>query len=148
MRPLAASEITNLQLLQAFRRCAHLQYHYGKNRGQGRILILLRQRGALTQRALCEITQRRAATLSEQLGAMEQDGLILRSVNPADKRSIDVCLTPAGQQAAEEAERERNRQADALFGEVPPADRAELLRMLEQLRERWLAVTAQEEAQP
>jgi hypothetical protein len=46
-----SSEITNLHLLMAFRRCAHLQYHYGQNPGQSRLLILLRQRGPQTQRA-------------------------------------------------------------------------------------------------
>jgi DNA-binding MarR family transcriptional regulator len=141
-----SSEITNLHLLMAFRRCAHLQYHYGQNPGQSRLLILLRQRGPQTQRAMCEITQRRAATLSQQLSQMEQDGLIVRSVNAEDKRNMDVALTPAGQLAAEEAQQERSRQADILFGDLPPADRGELLRLLELLRDRWADASAQKEA--
>lgn len=45
---------------------------------RGAILILLHEHGRMTQRELIEITQRRSATLSEQLERMESSGLIVR----------------------------------------------------------------------
>ena len=131
-------EITNLMLLSLFRRCSHLQFHrLSRFQGQGRILGLLLEHGTLTQRALAELTQRRSATLSEQLERMEAAGLLLREKNCADKRNVDLRLTEAGVRLAREAERERRETADALFGFLDPADKQTLYRTLERLDARW-----------
>ena len=79
----------DLILLHAFYRCSHLLHASGKGHGQQRLLILLLQRGSLTQRELTDLTGRRSATLSEQLDHMEEDRLY--SAPPALKR-IDVTL--------------------------------------------------------
>ena len=48
-------EITNLMLLNRFRKCAHIQYHRKRRfRGQGRILILLQENGRMSQKELAE----------------------------------------------------------------------------------------------
>ena len=105
---MAETGITNLMLLSLFRRCSHLQFHrLSRFQGQGRILGLLLQHGTLTQRELAELTQRRSATLSEQLERMESAGLLLREKNCSDKRNVDLRLTELGVQLAHEAERER-----------------------------------------
>ncbi|WMT43259.1 MarR family transcriptional regulator [Paenibacillus sp. D2_2] len=99
-------EVTNLMLLRQFRKCSHLQSHrMSRFQGQGRILILLREREVITQRELSDIMQRRAATLSEKLEIMESNRLITRTKNSADKRNIDIRLTDKGREMALEAER-------------------------------------------
>jgi DNA-binding MarR family transcriptional regulator len=65
----------NLALLRLFRQCVQKMHRAEKYRGQGRLLILLRERGTLTQRELIEITGRRSATLSEQLDGMDRAGM-------------------------------------------------------------------------
>ena len=105
-------EITNLMLLNRFRKCARIQYHRKRRfRGQGRILILLQENGRMSQKELTGILERRAATLSEQLENMEKSGLIRREVSVSDRRNLDILLTPEGEQAAVEARQERERMA-------------------------------------
>jgi DNA-binding MarR family transcriptional regulator len=41
--------------------------------------------------------------LSHQVRGMEERGLIVREPNPADARSVVVCLLPAGRRAIEDA---------------------------------------------
>ncbi len=61
----------NLRLLGMMHQISYLMQTQEKFRGQGRLLVLLSQYGALTQRELIELTGRRSATLSEQLDGME-----------------------------------------------------------------------------
>ena len=74
----------NLRLLGMMHQISHLMQTQEKFRGQGRLLVLLNQYGALTQRELIELTGRRSATLSEQLDGMEKGGLIRRCKNEQD----------------------------------------------------------------
>ncbi|MFR1213489.1 MAG: MarR family winged helix-turn-helix transcriptional regulator [Acutalibacteraceae bacterium] len=106
----------NLTLLRLLHQCAHRINMSSKYPGQGRLLVLLHKKGTLTQRELIEITQRRSATLSEQLAGMEKAGYITRTKNPLDNRNIDVSLTVLGEQAAIEAEQARAELADHVFG--------------------------------
>ncbi|NMA37019.1 MAG: MarR family transcriptional regulator [Papillibacter sp.] len=131
------TDITNLMVLNAFRKCAHIQYFTGKYQGQGRILILLQHREMMTQRELAEVTQRRAATLSEQLETMERAGLIIREKSTDDKRNVDVRLTDKGRQAAVDAEKDRKEIADLLFSGLEQEEKERFYETLLKLSEQW-----------
>lgn len=128
----------NLDLLGQFRKCSHLQYHRkSRFQGQGRILILLKRREAATQRDLVRITQRRSATLSEQLELMEKAGLLTREKSSEDKRNILLKLTDKGEGMAAEAEAERAETADTLFSLLNGDEKTALLRILKKLGDAW-----------
>lgn len=128
----------NLELLRLFRRCAHVQRCCRNSfPGQAYLLILLRRYGPMTQRKLTDLTQRRPATLSEQLDRMERAGLVERRTSPGDRRNLDLTLTPAGEQAACQAEKERAEAACRLFGPLSGGEKDRLRRMLEHLLEIW-----------
>ena len=138
-------EITNLMLLNRFRKCAHIQYHRKRRfRGQGRILILLQENGRMSQKELTGILERRAATLSEQLENMEKSGLIRREVSTSDRRNLDIILTPEGEQAAVEARQERERMADELFGILTGEEKEQLYPLLKKLADAWAADEAKQ----
>ena len=137
-------DVDHLTLLTLFHRCAHQLHHIRKNCGQGRILILLNEKGTLTQRELIELTGRRSATLSEQLDCMDKANLITREKNAADKRNVDVRLTAAGKEAAIEAAQKRLKNADMLFGSLNPAEKRQLLKLLTKLQEHWSTLPEEE----
>ena len=116
----------NLTLLRLLHQCAHRINMSSKFPGQGRLLVLLHKKGTLTQRELIEITQRRSATLSEQLASMEKSGDITRTKNSLDNRNIDVSLTALGEQAAIEAEQARAELADRVFGTLQKEEKMQL----------------------
>ena len=127
----------NLRLLGMMHQISHLMQTQEKFRGQGRLLVLLNQYGALTQRELIELTGRRSATLSEQLDGMEKGGLIRRCKNEQDKRNVDVELTEQGKAAAIKALQNRQAYADKLFDEMPQRKKQQLAGLLDSLLHAW-----------
>jgi MarR family transcriptional regulator, organic hydroperoxide resistance regulator len=58
-------------------------------------------RDAVSVRELVEATAQRPSTLTGVLDRLERRGLVGRSANPADRRSVLVRLTPGGRAHAE-----------------------------------------------
>ena len=137
----------NLRLLGMMHQISYLMQTQEKFRGQGRLLVLLSQYGALTQRELIELTGRRSATLSEQLEGMERAGLIVRRKNEQDKRNIDVELTEQGKKAAIEAMQNRQAYADELFAAMPQRKKQQLAGLLDSLLHTWDIPINEEEYQ-
>jgi len=138
-----------LTLFRLFHRCSHRMRMAQKYRGQGRLLILLLERGSLTQRELTEITDRRSATLSEQLENMEKAGLITRGKCEEDRRSVSVTLTPLGEETARDAKEQRAELAGRLFAVLSDEEAGQLLALLQKLADAWADLPrAEEEARP
>lgn len=131
-------EITDLMLLSRFRQCSHILFHRNSQfHGKGRILILLKEKGSMTQRELSQFIQRRSATLSEQLDKMEKEHWIIREKCEMDKRNVKITLTDLGRQMAEEAKREREELAWKQFHQLEKEDREHFYRILSRLKEDW-----------
>ncbi len=140
-------ETPTLALLKLFHQCAHCMNRTGKYRGQGRLLILLEERGPLTQREMIEITGRRSATLSEQLESMEKAGWITREKHAGDKRNIDLALTPLGKEMAQQVRVWQIGHAEALFGMLDEKERQDLGALLEKLAQAWQELAVQKETE-
>jgi len=138
-------KMNNLDLLRLLHQCTHKMCKAQKYGGQGRLLILLKEKGTLTQRELIEITGRRSATLSEQLDSMDKAGYIIREKNEADRRNVDVTLTPLGQETAKDAEIARTELADQLFTVLTEQEKQQLSALLEKLSNAWEALPGQKE---
>ena len=138
---------TELELPHLFRRCTHLQRcRTDSLPGQSYLLVLLLQNGEMTQRNLTELTQRRPATLSEQLDRLEHAGMVERRTSESDRRNIDVALTAAGAEAASRAAEDRAAAAQELFGPLDKSEKKALRHILERLLELWeKGAEAQEE---
>lgn len=130
-------EEDNLKLLGLFLQCSYKLKIQEKKRGQGRILVLLQDNGQLTQKELTAMTNRKSATLSEQLESMEKSGLIIRHKDMEDKRNICVELTPLGQKTAMSVREKRLDYANELFDSLTDERREALISELEKLVEEW-----------
>ena len=130
-------DLSNVALLHLFRHCAHLQHQGRSPRGRTRILTTLLESGPITQRALANLVERTPATLSQQLEPLEKASLVERTPVPEDRRTVTVRLTPAGEEAAREAQADRERVANELFGGLSSEDRHELARLLTMLESQW-----------
>ena len=114
------------QLVDLFHHCAHVAVHRG-NRSGGRsgTLSALLKSGPVSQRELAEIMNVRAATLSEQIARLDRAGLIERTPNEKDRRSVVVTLSEEGKKEARRCSRERAKYNEELFS------------VLERLSEYW-----------
>lgn len=141
--PAASSET----LLSLFRRASHFMarvcHHQGHaHHAQRRILGLLKEKGALSQRELLEILGVRSASLSELLAKLERGGFIIRERDQQDRRSVIVDLTGQGRDALGETPQGRQESAEMLFAPLSPTERQTLEELLTKL------IVALEEAFP
>lgn len=84
--------------------------------------------GPLTLGALATAEQVRPPTITRIVAALEDEGLVVREANPADRRGTLVRATPAGSRLLHEGRRRRTRQLAQQLGALPPRDRATLAR--------------------
>ena len=102
----------------------------GVSSGQLPVFFALGGGEAMTQKALTEAAAIEQPTMAATLVRMERDGLIVRKVDPSDRRSALVMLTPA---ALEKAKRVRAAvgavNAQALEG-LSKAEREQFLKLL------------------
>ena len=107
---------------------------FGLKIPEWRVMAVLGDRGALTQRQLAEATVMDKVAVNRACKALEARGLVERAPNRHDGRSHHLTLTPEGQTIhgrimplAREMERR-------LFGSWPAADRAAFARLLALVR--------------
>jgi DNA-binding MarR family transcriptional regulator len=83
----------------------HLLLDSGLTATDYKILAALSEHpaGRIPAQELCSLLQWEKSRLSHQARRMQEQGLIVREPNPADARSVMVCLLPAGRRAIEEA---------------------------------------------
>ena len=77
------------------------------HRERERVLSLLDETEGISQQKLALILGIRPQSLSELLGKLEKDGLLVREKNPEDRRETLVSLTPEGRERAASFEEER-----------------------------------------
>lgn len=110
--------------------------HEGKG-GQMRILVILKEAGGMTQRALTEQLGIQPGSASEVLAKLENAGLITRTPNEADRRTADLALTEAGKAAVEQAAGERQKRHAEMFAGLSEEEKQTLLALLEKVRADW-----------
>jgi len=83
----------------------HLLEDSGLTQADYEILAVLSEHhtGRMPAQELCALLQWEKSRLSHQARRMQDQGLIVREPNPADARSVMICLLPAGRRAIEDA---------------------------------------------
>ena len=104
-------------------------------RGQMRILKILEEKGAISQKELQEALGIQAGSMSEILQKMEERGLILREKDPKDRRRLLLTLTEKGRQRGSEEGRKDLYQQ--LYQGLSEEERVRLKELLGRLLESW-----------
>ena len=83
----------------------HLLQDSGLTEADYEILAVLSEHptGRMPAQELCALLQWEKSRLSHQVRRIQEQGLIAREPNPADARSVMICLLPAGRRAIEDA---------------------------------------------
>ena len=103
------------------------------HRDRERVLSLLDETEGVSQQKLSLILGIRPPSLSELLGKLEKDGLLLREKNPSDRRETLVSLTPEGKERAAAFEEERSRTTEAFLAPLTEEERETLGELLTKL---------------
>lgn len=97
------------------------------------VLSSLRGREVRTQSALAEAIGADKTRIISVLDHLQDDRLITRRPDPADRRVYLLCLTERGERARAAAQTEIQRHEEELLGQLNSADRAAFLRALQAL---------------
>lgn len=128
----------NNQLIWNFRDIGHTMRHIFEGRGsQKRILIVLKEKGRITQRELTQYLGIQPGSASEVLRKLEAAGLIVRTASEADHRTTDIDLTEAGLTEAEKACVQREERHRQMFSCLSQKERDTLLALLERVNWDW-----------
>lgn len=136
----ASSSMTdeNKGLILALRDACHTLHQLYEGKGsQTGVLIALEETGPITQRKFTELLGIRPGSASEVLTKLEHNGLIRRSPNSADGRTMDISLTEEGQQQSLLARQQRIRRHDEMFACLSKEEKQELLALLGKLNGAW-----------
>ncbi|MFF0541764.1 MarR family winged helix-turn-helix transcriptional regulator [Nocardia thailandica] len=94
------------------------------------VLFRLLCDGPMRSGALAEAVHSDASTVSRQVAALVERGLIERAADPADGRATVLTVTESGREVAEQIRRRRYESVAAVTGEWPETDRADFARLL------------------
>lgn len=120
-----------------FFRCSHiLRRRVGIRASRQRVLKLLLEHGALTQRELRERLGIQAGSFSELATRMEKRGLIKRERDVEDRRRIVLRLTEEGKTAAHQSEEIGDEE---LFSALTVEEQEALRRSLQKIIDAHLA---------
>ena len=102
------------------------------------VLANLAGHDPLTVGALAAATATRPTTLTSVLDRLVRRGYVIREVDPADRRSFLVSLTPAGQRAAGTVSAAVRELEQSVLIRVSPAQRAGFFAVIDALSEAQL----------
>jgi DNA-binding MarR family transcriptional regulator len=100
-----------------------------------RALRVLRRHGVMRLSELSEHLQIAPRSTTEVVDALQSRGLVERRPDPADRRATLVEVTEHGASVLDAIRAARGTEAERVFGGLSQADRADLARILRQLRD-------------
>jgi DNA-binding MarR family transcriptional regulator len=103
----------------------------GLSRARAELLWRLRARSPLTQRQLSQQLRCTPRNVTDLVDALETAGLVARGPHPTDRRATLVSLTDPGKTAAERMQAEYRQFAAELFRDVPPAELASFVKVVD-----------------
>ncbi|MDJ1008008.1 MAG: MarR family transcriptional regulator [Paracoccaceae bacterium] len=96
----------------------------------GMVLLMLHDLGPVPIHVLTEELMRDKSQMTRSLRALEDKGLLARRPAPQDQRVSIVALTAKGQAVVGALQRVLTETIDELLGPLPPAEVADLKRLL------------------
>ncbi len=114
-----------------------MRFLFEEKSSQKRILIILNETEAMTQRELTERLRIQPGSVSEVIGKLEDAGLIQRTPSLADRRTIDIRLTETGRTRAQEATEQRMKRHKEMFSALSKEEKETLLSLLEKVNLDW-----------
>lgn len=130
------------RVVRLMARAHHQLAHSGPGKGergrhgshaQARVLSVINEKGAISQRELMDILQIRSSSVSELVFKLEDYGLIVRDRDEQDKRTIIVSLTEEGKAVVAEHEGHIREQCAGMFTALDEAERQTLAGLLTKL---------------
>lgn len=116
----------------------------GLTPARAHLLWVLRSHGPSTQKTLAAALEVSPRNVTGLVDGLEVSGLVTRGAHPTDRRATIVSLTSAGQELVEAMARDEAMLADALFGDMDPAELERFTTVLARVIDRLKRMVAEE----
>ncbi|MBQ3669599.1 MAG: MarR family transcriptional regulator [Clostridia bacterium] len=124
------------RLTRLLRACGRrLYYSSCAGRTQAKVLTLLCQAGAMSQKDIQQKLEVKPGSVSELISKLEMKGLVKRVRAESDRRRVLLTLTEQGERAAAMASKRRDTVID--YKVLAADERVEMLFLLEKLVKSW-----------
>lgn len=110
--------------------------NHGTTRAQWGVLARLRRHEGLNQAALAELLDLQPISLARLIDRLEQQKLVRRGADPADRRAYLLTLTPEGRRLVDDLDSVRGELADEMLQGVEEEAIETALATLSVIRER------------
>lgn len=114
----------------------------GASLAQLKLLLLIDRGGSIRATDITESLGQAPRTVTEAIDTLEREGLVVREPDPKDRRAKRISLTEAGRAKLEAAAPYRDQFAREFFVDLSERERTELLRVLQRLNRRLIAMGA------
>ncbi len=114
---------------------ARRKYHDGLERAHYLLLLLLEGEKRQSVGSLAEHVNLDASTVTRQIAAMKQAGLVEKHGNPDDRRGGFVAITAAGREAIAEVRARRLERVERGFHDWRDSERQEFARLMAKFNE-------------
>lgn len=108
---------------------ARRKFNFGLERAHYLLLILLERKDRQSVGALAEQVNLDASTVTRQVAAMKNAGLVEKHDNPDDRRGGFVTITEAGREAAAQVRSKRLQRVEYAFRDWSEEERREFARL-------------------
>ena len=105
--------------------------------GQTRILNILTEKGPVSQRDLQDEVEITSSSASELLMKMEDHGLVKRTADPENAKSLIVEITEEGKKRAEQLNTEKAEKTKKLFAALTEEEKEQFAAMLDKIQDAW-----------
>ena len=106
---------------------------HGTTSTQCLILTEVGRNGPMTLADLGRRTNLDKGWLSRAVETLVQEGLLTKALGDADRRTIRIALSPAGQMRSQQLNETLNAHAERVMARIPPAEREQVAHTLAQL---------------
>ncbi len=100
---------------------------------EGDAILSLPERGTVSMNELSRLMNLANSTMTRKAGQLVDKGMVFRTADPKDRRSVRVGLTASGQKLRKELQRALENFYKGALDEIQPEERVLILRGLERL---------------
>lgn len=124
---------------------ARRRNHYELERAHYLLLLLLEDQDSQSVGSLAEQVNLDASTVTRQITAMQENGLVSKKANPDDRRGGFMAITDEGRRAMARTRQQRLERVERIFHGWEDAERFEFARLMDRFN-RELSQSINEDA--
>lgn len=113
--------------------------HTNCSPAQNHVLMVIGMRGDMGIKQLAKMLSVTSGAATQHVDALEKTGLLMREMNPSDRREVVVRLTAIGNKAYQEIRQKKARILSGMFSNLSDSELHTLVEIIEKVSHKFIA---------